>query len=535
MKRTAILFLFAWSLTVTAQQVGMVSHWFYKPMVYNPAFTGSGDGTRIMLVNHTQWMDFKGAPRLNILILDRSFMDKKIGLGLKLISDRKGINSRIGGDLFYSYKISFNDNTHLSLGMSFGVINQTIDYSKIVVVENTADVDPVLLTGSQSKTGYDGNAGLAFVCKGLEIGVAVPQLFGNKINYSDPTNGLAYYNQVRHYIGSLKYKFFISKDKGVSIAPGGLIRSAPVVPMQYDGNIILDWNNKFWIGATYKSNYAITANAGFCIYKQLSVGYAYDIITGDIGNYSGLSHEIMLNLKFGNKPKPVAEKPVEEEAKTVEPEPVKDIPIAETKTTAHKPVVNEPSEAETPMAEQRPDVTETPKVETKQTEPRPVVEQAPKAASQAFDYEAYRKHRSDSLAQLMAKRTAAEKMFDALEPPKPQPVVSLPSENTSSTPVNDLVWMTTKNVKEFKNSSNQFPKKGFYVIAGSFHTRELALAKVKSLGNEGYATTDWIYYEAKDFNYVYILKTKSKKEAIKKALNARSSGITDVWIQRLIE
>ena len=81
MKRTIILFLFAWSLTVTAQQVGMVSHWFYKPMVYNPAFTGSGDGTRIMLVNHTQWMDFKGAPRLNILILDRSFMDKKIGLG----------------------------------------------------------------------------------------------------------------------------------------------------------------------------------------------------------------------------------------------------------------------------------------------------------------------------------------------------------------------------------------------------------------------------------------------------------------------
>jgi type IX secretion system PorP/SprF family membrane protein len=299
-----------------AQQIGMFSHYFYKPMVYNPAFTGAGDGTNIMLINHTQWSDFNGAPQLNIFTVDGNFIDKKadfglgkiglqlrkvgsglekVGLGFGLISDRKGINNRIGGSLFYSYRINISDDAHLAFGMSFGVINQSLDYSK-AIVENAAD--PALFPDPQHKTTYDGNAGMAFVWNKLEAGAAVPQVFGNKINYADNAS----YTQARHYLGSLKYKFYLSEDKDISIVPQGLLRFVPNAPLQYDGNINFNWNNKFWIGATYKSNYAVAAHVGFCIHKQFSVGYSYDIITGSIGSYAGLSHEIMINIQLGKKP-----------------------------------------------------------------------------------------------------------------------------------------------------------------------------------------------------------------------------------------
>jgi hypothetical protein len=195
--------------------------------------------------------------------------------------------------------MNFNDHTHLSLGMSFGAINQTIDYSK-AVVENTTD--PTLFPDSQHKTTYDGNAGLAFICKGLEFGAAVPHLFGNKIKYASNTNVPAYYAQARHYMGSLKYKFYLSQDNNISISPQGLLRFVPNAPLQYDGTINVNWNDKFWFGATYKSGYAIAANVGFCIYKRFTVGYSYDIITGSIGTYAGLSHEIMVNIQLGKKP-----------------------------------------------------------------------------------------------------------------------------------------------------------------------------------------------------------------------------------------
>ncbi len=111
----------------------------------------------------------------------------------------------------------------------------------------------------------------------------------------------------------LKYKFYINKEKGLSIAPQGLVRFVQNSPFQYDGNINFDWQDKFWIGATYKSDYAVGANVGFCIHKQLYVGYSYDFIIGDIGEYSGMAHELMLNFKFGkNKKEEVAELPKED-------------------------------------------------------------------------------------------------------------------------------------------------------------------------------------------------------------------------------
>ena len=103
-------------------------------------------------------------------------------------------------------------------------------------------------------------------------------------------------------MSSLKYKFFIlPAKKEISISPQVLMRYLPNTPLQYDANVNFDWQNKFWLGATYKSNYAIGLNLGVVLFKQFSIGYSYDYITGSINKYAGLSHEIMLNIKFNKK------------------------------------------------------------------------------------------------------------------------------------------------------------------------------------------------------------------------------------------
>lgn len=283
---------------VFAQQIGMYSHYFYKPMVYNPAFAGSDDNANAMLVSRSQWSGFKGAPQLTLFTADGNIMDKKVGLGLSLISDRKGITNRMGGNVYYSYRFAINDDMHLSLGASVGVADQSIDFSNAQV--ETAS-DPTLYTDAQHKTAFDANAGLLFTWKELKIGVGVPQLFATKLkstNNVDSTDAHAYYTHVRHIMGSVQYKILVSEDKGISVTPLALVRFVPNAPLQYDGTVTFDWQNKFWVGATYKSNYAVSANVGFCLHKQLYVGYSYDIIIGNIGKYSGISHEIMVNFKL---------------------------------------------------------------------------------------------------------------------------------------------------------------------------------------------------------------------------------------------
>ena len=43
----------------------------------------------------------------------------------------------------------------------------------------------------------------------LDFGFAVPQIMGNKVKYVDTSNVRGTYTQARHYMGSLKYKFYI--------------------------------------------------------------------------------------------------------------------------------------------------------------------------------------------------------------------------------------------------------------------------------------------------------------------------------------
>jgi type IX secretion system PorP/SprF family membrane protein len=295
-----IIFFMFMGVTLHSQQIVLFNHYFYKPMVYNPAFTGVDKAPSVMLVNHTQWAGFKGGPQYNILTFDGTLINKNTGLGVIIASDKKGINNRTGGTILYAYNIRFKEKISLRLGLGVGAINQSIDYSR-ALVENPND--PSLFSNTQSKTTFDANVGLAFICKGLEFGLAVPQLANNKINYISNTDARTFYVQSRHYMSSLKYNFLVSKAKDISLAPQVLVRYVPNAPIQYDANLKLDLQKKFWIGATYKNDYAVGVNLGVVLFKKLGIGYSYDYILGNLNKYGGLSHEIMLSFKFVKKEK----------------------------------------------------------------------------------------------------------------------------------------------------------------------------------------------------------------------------------------
>jgi type IX secretion system PorP/SprF family membrane protein len=293
--------LFKGAGVLCAQQIAMYSHYFYNPFLYNPAFVGSLGATNAMVLHRNQWTDFKGAPRLTFFTMDGALEDEKIGLGVGIINDRKGLSNSTSGNVSYAYNVRLGADARLAFGAAVSVIYQTLDFSQ-TLVENNAD--PNLITDVQRKTALDGTAGLGFFWKDLTVGIAVPQIIANKINYVDYNNVRLYYSNARHYMASVKYKFMLSSSKEITLTPLTLVRFVSGAPLQYDGNITVDWKNKFWVGATYKSNYAIAANVGFSLHKQLSLGYSYDYIIGSIGNYSGLSHELMLSFKFSDNPEP---------------------------------------------------------------------------------------------------------------------------------------------------------------------------------------------------------------------------------------
>jgi type IX secretion system PorP/SprF family membrane protein len=490
--RNAIkIFLFVlFANSVSAQQVGMYAHYFFKPMFYNPAFTGNGDGTNAMLINRTQWAGIKGSPQLNIFTLDGNLTNKKAGLGLTLISDRKGITKRMGGNVSYSYKLEFNETTFLSLGMSLGVIDHSIDFSKAYIEDPT---DPTLFFNLERRTAVDANAGFAFTWKGLQLGFAVPQLIGNKINYVENTDARTYYMHSRHFMGSLRYKFMVSQEKEISVTPQMLMRLVPGAPFQFDGNLNFEWKNKFWLGAAYKSNYAIGINAGLQIHKQVSIGYSYDVITGSIGRFSGISHEIMLNFRFEKNNKSEAP-PVEQNKRmdsltTAVQEMQQKADLKEQETVANQKRIDS-------LAKQ----LETSNSKMKQLEEK--VAQQSKVQNE------------------MATVTNQNKNI---------------VEQSTNKVMEDNTWVVTNSANDFKDIKNNMPKKGFYVIAGTFFYRDFAMEEARRFVARGFKGANWVYSAAKQYNYVYLYRVNTKEEAIEKAKAAKSAGISDAWIQVLTQ
>lgn len=490
MKKIYVLFIFLiTTVLANAQQIGMYSHFYFKPMIYNPAFTGAGEGIDAMLINRSQWTGFKGAPQLNIFSVDGT-INKKAGLGMQLISDRKGLTNRIGGNVSYSYRLMINDDMHLAFGVSIGAMDQTIDYSRAVLENNT---DPTLFTTAEHTTTLDANAGLAFKWKALDIGVAVPQLMGNKVKYVDDADVRSFYTQARHYMGSVKYRIPLLEDK-ISITPLALVRFLPNAPMQYDGTVNIGWQDKVWVGATYKSDYAVGLNAGVCIHKQLSVGYSYDFIIGTIGKYSGMSHEIMIAFKFGTNKK-------------------------------SQPVI---VQQQLPVA--------PPAAQPTQQEKERILEN--KAYESRMDsLQRQLKESQDNLKKLSEKLDEQLKTAAAVQQQKPV------NENRNSEAIEsnvnkalvEGVWVVTNQTNDFKDDQNHEPEKGFYVIVGTFIYRDLAVAETRRFNDKGFKTANWVYYEAKKYNYVFTERSLQKDAALKRAKEMRESGVKDVWIQELIK
>src|SRR3989344_6737336 len=178
------LLFFSFMLTLQAQQIGIYSHAFYKPMISNPAFTGSGESTSAMLISRAQWIDFKNAPQMNIFTLDGMLQNKKMGIGVDLFTDKKGISNKIGGNAYYSYWLKINEETKLTFGVSLGLVDHTLHYSEAIIEDPT---DPFIIGATQRETSINANAGIGFIWKKLEAGIAVPQLLGNALEYQDNT------------------------------------------------------------------------------------------------------------------------------------------------------------------------------------------------------------------------------------------------------------------------------------------------------------------------------------------------------------
>lgn len=295
MKNTLFCLLFFSGIIVNAQQLPEINLAVYNHYLVNPAAAGSEEYGYANLIHRKQWMDIQGAPQVSMICIDGPVRSKKIGLGLCIYNEKESILSHSGGYGTYSYRFAINQSHSIGVGVSGGILNNSIDFNDIQATD--AD-DPVLFANEVSSVNFDANMGLIYTWKDLSAGLAGFYLLNSKLKYQNVYDTkIMRYQYIRHYSGSLSYKFKIRKGS-YYIQPYAFIRTAQGLPVQAEGNLLFNWKDMLWAGAGYRQNNSLVFSVAALLYDNIFIASSYEYYLSDLKAYGGTTFELSVGYRF---------------------------------------------------------------------------------------------------------------------------------------------------------------------------------------------------------------------------------------------
>lgn len=279
----------------TSQQLPQISMFMDNAYVMNPAFGGSKPYFEVRGMNRSQWTGITDAPRTFTLSLHGPLKNPHIGLGGHLFTDNVGPTRRTGIQLSYSWHFFLNEDMKLGLGLSAGALQFAIDGSKITLAE---DGDPALFGEMRSQTTFDATFGALLYTDDYYVGFSLPQLLQNQVKLYE--SGDQATNRLEdHYFLMAGYKYQLSDDWAVE--PSALVKYVNPAPIKWEISARAWYRNMVWAGASYRSNDAMVAMAGYEYSEVLSIAYSYDLTLSGLREHTTGTHEILIGFRFNQR------------------------------------------------------------------------------------------------------------------------------------------------------------------------------------------------------------------------------------------
>jgi len=321
-----------------AQQQPYYTQYILNNFILNPALAGIENYWDCKASYRNQWVGLEGAPTTLYFTvhvpLGKSDYDKQTpttvpdldaktlgakqfsmeytappahhGVGFSIINDKTGPLSRIAAYASYAYHVPVGPKTTLSFGLSAGVQEVTVDINAVNFGE-TNPVDPaVLQSGYLNKLEPDLNAGLWLSNTNFFLGLSAQQIIPVPINSNNGTTAsdsvtLLKGKLVPHSFLTAGYKILFSDD--ISLLPSVMIRYVQPLPIDFDVNAKVQYQDLIWVGFSYRYKQGFAAMVGVNISSTFNLGYSYDYSTTKLNTVSRGTHEIVLGFLWRKKKK----------------------------------------------------------------------------------------------------------------------------------------------------------------------------------------------------------------------------------------
>lgn len=275
-----------------AQQLPQFTQYMYNTISVNPAYAGSREALSIVGLHRSQWVGFKGGPITQTLSIHTPLRKNRIGLGLSFIEDDLGPQNFSYLYADFSYTIPTGNDSKLAFGLKGGFTGFSFDTDFRLDPDNINDQ---LIYGVEDRWSPNIGAGVYWHSNTWYLGLSAPRILNsdyNKAKEYEALERISYY-----FTGGYVFNF----SEKLKFKPAFLVKATNGAPVSYDLTANFLFNEKLWLGGSYRINEKTAAIGGivdFQISRQLRIGYAYEKPISDIARYTTGTHEVLLMYEF---------------------------------------------------------------------------------------------------------------------------------------------------------------------------------------------------------------------------------------------
>jgi type IX secretion system PorP/SprF family membrane protein len=335
------------TLICEGQQFPLYTQYIFNPYLVNPSMLASIGQSEVNLLYRQQWSGIQDGPKTIQFDFQHPFSNRA-AIGLNIYDDKSILLSSTSVMATFGYRVPLAKEHILSFGLSGGF------FSNRIKIEDIPDIDindPVILNSKANNFAFDGQFGLNYSFRSLNLGFSLIRLVDHTTLSVDPIQGLNF-SELKNKILFASYRFNFSES--FAVQPNFAYRFTSDNLNFYETSAVFLYKNLIAVGGGYRESYGPTAIARVTI-KDLQVGYAYDFPSTKASVSTGGTNEIQLKWRFGKvldkltKREKVNEK--EKEDLQMKQPIIKDT-IPPTQKVIEEPVAaNLPKEVEQPVEE----------------------------------------------------------------------------------------------------------------------------------------------------------------------------------------
>ena len=292
---------------ISAQQVPQYSLYALNPYALNPAYAGLENTLVATGVYRQQWSGLLGAPATQHVNAHLPIYAISSGVGLKVENDVIGAHNTTQAILSYSYQMELTRNALVSVGLSAGWLQYSLDGTKLRAPEGTyaepnfSHNETVLPVGKVQAGAPIFEAGVFFQSKKWEAGVSALPVFATQLK--EKGNGAFGLKPVQHFLFYAANT--LSLGENLSFKPSVLVKS-DLTETQIELSAMGRWRENTFAGVSLRgfgksAQDAAILFVGFKLNEKTTMAYSFDIPRSSLNAAHRGSHELLLRYSL-NKP-----------------------------------------------------------------------------------------------------------------------------------------------------------------------------------------------------------------------------------------